>query len=245
MDKETIKNSMDFAAFYRSELGELKPVSNGNHLALCPFHDDSKPSLSVNFQDGLYKCFGCEAKGDVFDFYQRKHGCDFRTAFKELAAFAGVQDTKPKSAKKIVATYDYHDKDGNPLFQVVRYDPKSFRQRRPDGQGGWIWNMKGVEPVPYRLPEVLKAQVVIVSEGENDVENLRNAGFREGWAATCNPMGAGKWRSEYNEHFQGKQVIILPDNDTPGRNHAQDVARQASRWWNCQTCRKKGTFLTG
>ncbi|MBI4643654.1 MAG: hypothetical protein HY743_07980, partial [Deltaproteobacteria bacterium] len=99
--------------------------------------------------------------------------------------------------------------------------PKSFRQRRPDGAGGWVWKMTGVKLVPYHLPEIQKADTIFICEGEKDADNL----IRLGLTATCNPMGAGKWRETYNGHFQGKQVVILPDNDDPGRKHAQDVAR--------------------
>ncbi|MBW1991840.1 MAG: DNA primase, partial [Deltaproteobacteria bacterium] len=77
MDKETVKQSLDYQAFYQAELGELRPGTNGNHLALCPFHHDTKPSLSVNLRTGLFRCFACDAKGDVFDFYQKKHACGF------------------------------------------------------------------------------------------------------------------------------------------------------------------------
>jgi putative DNA primase/helicase len=41
------------------------------------------------------------------------------------------------------------------LYQTVRYDPKSFKQRRPNGKGGWHWNLKGVRLVLYRLPGLL------------------------------------------------------------------------------------------
>jgi hypothetical protein len=99
--------------------------------------------------------------------------------------------------------------------------PKSFRQRRPDGMGGWVWNMNGVEPVLYHLPELSTAALVYVVEGEKDADNLTALGL----TATCNAGGAGKWRANYNKALQGKAVVILPDNDDPGRSHAQTVAR--------------------
>src|SRR6266850_1768518 len=52
---------------------------------------------------------------------------------------------------------EYNDVDRQLLFQVVRYQPKDFKQRRPDGQGAWIWNLDGVRPVLYRLPELSTA----------------------------------------------------------------------------------------
>ncbi len=64
-----------------------------------------------------------------------------------------------------------------------------------------------------------KALVYLV-EGEKDVETLRSNDL----PATCNPMGAGKWREEYNKSLRDKTVIILPDNDKAGHKHAQQVA---------------------
>ncbi|MBE3597758.1 MAG: DUF927 domain-containing protein [Limnochordaceae bacterium] len=130
-----------------------------------------------------------------------------------------------KDKRQIVATYDYTDADGRLIFQVVRYEPKGFAQRRPDGRGGWIWDLKGIEPVLYRLPEVRAAvqagQRVYVVEGEKDANSLRALGL----VATTAPMGAGKWRKEYAEALRGAHAVILPDKDEPGRKHAQQVAR--------------------
>jgi putative DNA primase/helicase len=136
--------------------------------------------------------------------------------------YAASYQTRPGRAAKVVKTYDYQDQNGNLLFQVVRSEPKKFWQRRPDGNGGWINEIKSLpELVPYRLPGVIKAEKVFIPEGEKDCDRLVQLGL----TATCNPMGAGKWRDEYNKHFHGKRVVILPDNDSPGRNHSYTVAR--------------------
>jgi putative DNA primase/helicase len=123
----------------------------------------------------------------------------------------------------IVATYSYTDEHSVILYQTLRYEPKEFRQRRPDGQGGWVWDLQGVRRVLYRLPELLAAQAdtpIFVTEGEKDADNLRAAGLT---ATTC-PLGAGKWRPEYTETLRGRHVVILPDNDEAGRKHARQVA---------------------
>ena len=138
------------------------------------------------------------------------------------ADYASSQQARPNKPGKSVATYNYPDQNGKLLFQVVRSEPKRFWQRRPNGNGGWINEVKSLpELVPYRLPEVLKADKVCIAEGEKDCDRLAQLGI----VSTCNPMGAGKWRAEYNRYFKGKQVFILPDNDPPGRDHAQNVAR--------------------
>src|SRR5262249_23138355 len=131
---------------------------------------------------------------------------------------------------KIEATSDYTDETGNKVVhQTVRYPGGStprFRQRRPDGNGGWIWNLNGIRPVLYRLPDVIAAvaagQTIHIVEGEKDADNLRDLGL----VATTNAMGAGKWNATYNEVLRGADVVIIGDNDEPGRKHVQDVARQ-------------------
>jgi hypothetical protein len=80
--------------------------------------------------------------------------------------------------------------------------------------------------VLYRLPDVIKAvaggATVYITEGEKDADNIAALGFV---ATTC-AMGAGKWRAEYNEPLRGADVVLLPHNDDPGRDHAGDVAAE-------------------
>lgn len=163
--------------------------------ALCPFHNDTKPSLSINLTNGAFRCFGCDKKGSIFDFYMAQHSVDFQTAKVMLVQEAGLI-TEPQ--RKIVETYDYTDAEGNLVFQVCRTEPKGFSQRRPDGKGGWIWNIQGTQLVSYNLPEVMKAEIVIICEGEKDCLNLKAIGL----VASCNPQGAGKWRPEYIPTFR-------------------------------------------
>jgi hypothetical protein len=127
--------------------------------------------------------------------------------------------------QRIVATYDYHDEAGKLLYQTVRYAPKDFRQRQPDGKGDWLWNLQGVRRVLYRLPQLRAApheQPVFVPEGEKDVDNLAKVGL----LATTNACGAkSKWLPEYSESLRGRHVFIIPDNDDSGRDHAESVAQ--------------------
>jgi 5S rRNA maturation endonuclease (ribonuclease M5)/archaellum biogenesis ATPase FlaH len=224
VDKQEIINRLDVNAFYSSELPSFKVNGSGMGQSLCPFHNDTKPSLTVNLSTGQFKCFGCNKRGSIFDFYMTKHGVDYRLAFNALAKEAGLSIETQK--RIIKTTYDYTAEQGNLLFQTVRYEPKDFKQRRPDGKGSWIWslteNKRFVIPlVPYNLQEVVKAKSIIIVEGEKDVEALKGIGL----IASCNPMGAGKWRPEYNRYFKGKRVAIIPDNDRAGHDHAQTIAK--------------------
>ncbi len=196
-------------------LSRLKGVErrSGYQVALCPVHDDEEPSLSVSEGDdgrALIKCFaGCSVE-DV----TAALGLKMRELFEQR-----------NGHRKVIERYDYTDAEEKLLFETLRFEPKDFRQRRPDGRGGWVWNLKGIEPVLYRLPEVLRAvesgETVYVVEGERDAERLRSLGL----GATTNPMGAGKWRSSYSETLRGANIVIVPDNDGPGTEHAEQIAQ--------------------
>lgn len=59
-------------------------------VAPCPFHQETKPSFSVDPEKGFFYCFGCQAKGDIFEFYGRINGLDFRSTLEQLALEAGI-----------------------------------------------------------------------------------------------------------------------------------------------------------
>jgi putative DNA primase/helicase len=185
----------------------------------CPGHEDTNASLSVlpPASDGWVrlKCHaGCSLDQVL------KATCLTR---KDLAP-PKTSTATTKAARRIIATYDYTDEAGTMLFQVVRYEPKDFRQRCPDGSGGWSWSTAGVRRVLFRLPDVLQAiadqRPVIITEGEKDALSL----IPKGWQATCNPGGAGKWEPGYTESLRGADTVVVPDNDTAGEKHLAVVA---------------------
>jgi len=196
---------------FLSHFKNVRKTSNG-WQACCPAHEDKKASLSISVKEEkilLYDHAGCS------------HEAILEAA--DLKAKDLFLDSKPSGGKpEISVIYDYTDEKGETLFQTVRFIPKDFRQRRPDGRGGWEWNLKGVRLVPYRLPDLLKSSQVCIVEGEKDADNL----WKHGIPATCNPMGAGKWHAEWSKLFEGKEVVIIPDLDEPGRKHAFDVGKK-------------------
>jgi hypothetical protein len=207
----------------RAVLDRLKGVRRHDGVdgfeALCPAHADKRPSLSVNKGDDGKVLLCCHA-GCTTEAVVRNLGMKMSDLFAD--ANDGISHAKAKGM--LVEIYDYTDEAGILLFQTLRYDPKDFNQRRPDGKGGWIWSLQGTKRVLYRLPELLQTpseQIVYVAEGEKDVDNLRHLGL----CATCNPMGAGKWKSIYNEALRGRQVVILGDNDKAGDEHAAHVKK--------------------
>lgn len=206
-------------------LDGVRPVGEG-YVARCPRtghgkgRGDVTPSLSVKEgEDGrvLLNCHAGCPTGEVLV----AMGLSMSDLFKQ----GEVNDSN--GPRKIIEVYDYTDEAGNLLFQSVRYEPKGFSQRRPDGGGGWKYQgifKNGTRPVPYRLPKVaeavLEGRTIFVVEGEKDVHRLE----REGLVGTTNPMGAGKWRDAFSDALVDADVRIIPDNDDAGREHARKVA---------------------
>ncbi|OPY58709.1 MAG: hypothetical protein A4E55_00764 [Pelotomaculum sp. PtaU1.Bin035] len=202
------------------KLSGVKKCQDG-FIAQCPAHDDQRQSLSINqTNDGkiLMKCHAGCAIQDIVSSLGLK--------MKDL--FPPREEKPSKLKRQIVAEYNYLDANGKLVFQAIRFSPKSFSQRQPNGQGGWNWNLKGVELVPYKLPEILEAmkngEVIYIPEGEKDVDRLVSLGL----TATCNSSGAGKWRDKYHSKYfvSGAKVVVLPDNDPQGQKHAQEIAAQ-------------------
>lgn len=203
---------------------EYEDRGNEQYQAHCPAHDDQRASLSIT---------ETEQGGKVLLYCQA--GCDTEDVLKALGLswwdLFPSGDTSNSGGDnvtqgKIEAIYDYVDEEGRLKYQVVRFEPKGFAQRHPDGKGGWKWDLKGMKKVPYRLPEVIKGieegKPIIIVEGEKDADNLAKLGF----TATTNSGGAGKWDADHSKWLGGADVVILPDNDDPGRKHAKEVSER-------------------
>lgn len=214
-----IKNLGDLLAL----LQNVEPGAAGHYTARCPApshgkgQGDNRNSLSITIdgQNILLKCHaGCDNKDIV---------AALGLTMKDLFLNKEKKSTPGKAGGTICKTYEYQNPDGSLLFEVVRYIPKNFKQRRPDGSGGYIWSIKDITPVLYHLPELIQGvrdeRPVFVCEGEKDADALR------GWniIATTSPMGAGKWRDYYSDYLTGANVIVIPDNDEAGRKHANQI----------------------
>lgn len=195
---------------------------NGQHTAQCPAHEDRNPSLSVREQDGKV-LLNCHV------------GCSTDQILEALALTMGDLFDRPAEngdqtlRRHIAATYDYTDADGEVLFQKIRYFPKDFRVRRPDGRGDWAWGIGDADRVLYRLPDVRDAirtgRTIYVVEGEKSADRLADAGI----VASCNFDGAAKeghrakWRPAYGDALRGAHAVVVVDNDEPGYAHGRAI----------------------
>ena len=208
--------------YLRTRGFSLHPAGSNFVTNACPVKEHRKLHLCVTIDtaQGLWHCNDHERGGTIIDWEALEKKIEPAEAMRQLSG--GSNGAKPPAARpKTVATYDYTDEAGILLFQCVRYEPKDFKQRRPDDNGGWIWNLQGVERVLYRLPQVIAAQTICIAEGEKDADNLAKLGF----VATTNPLGAKKWRDEYSEVLRGKDVIIFGDDDKDGMEHVALVIK--------------------
>ena len=183
------------------------------YKAICPAHDDSVPSLSISEGNNGGVVLHCHA------------GCDTRfilaTMGLTLADLMPGNNGRPVMTK----TYDYRDEKGKLLYQSCRYEPKAFKQRRPNGKGGWIWSVKDADKVLYDLRRLLKNpdHNVFIPEGAKDCDRLKEAKL----IATTNIGGAkSPWLPEYTETLKGRRVVLIPDNDDPGRERVGRIARE-------------------
>lgn len=217
----------------------VKLIGHGNHrTAKCPFHEDSSPSFSVSCDRGLWNCFAGCGGGSVIDliarFDNRSPADVLRSAaedrrngsrpviFKRSPAPVKSEESAPLGQP--TAEYVYRNSLGETIYKVLRYEPKTFRQQRYVG-GKWEWGMTDVQRVLYRLPEVMQANEVWITEGEKDAENLTSSGV----CGTCNVGGAGKWLDAYSESLAGKDAVICGDNDKPGQDHVKAVFESVAR----------------
>ena len=219
--------------YFEARLGVSLPARK-EVSAKCPWHDDKTASMSINLEKGTWFCHACNIGGGLLDFERKLTDKDDQECWAAINATIGRDASLARKSKsgerRIAATYDYHDAAGKVVFQAVRYEPKGFSQRRPDGRGGWIPNMDGVTRVLFNLPAVVMANVALISEGEKDALNLQRAAadfpHENGtlrYAATCNVGGAGKWLDDYSPYVAGKRVFAFQDNDKAGCEHMQQV----------------------
>ncbi|MCX7010525.1 MAG: AAA family ATPase, partial [Kiritimatiellaeota bacterium] len=204
----------------QSRLENVHP-SGGKVLARCPACAEQGGDKTGDhlFQSADGK-FGCIQ-------FQGAVGNDHRKRIFELVGVPDEKQTTPSAVpgqSSIVEEYDYTDAVGKVLYKVRRYIPKDFRPFRPDGKGGWILGVEGVERVLFRLPAVLEQAKregdIFLAEGEKDA----NALVKIGLCATSAAFGAkSKWEQAYSEALRRAHVIIIAHKDDAGRERAPRV----------------------
>lgn len=189
-------------------------------LVICPGHDDRKPSLSVKLGDHtilLHDFGGCN-RAQIL--------AVLNLSEKDLYLNGNSQSTK------VIAEYRYCDESNKLLYIKERLQPKSFRFKVPDENGGFRYRLNGVSQTLFSLQNrrrLLEAgcKFAVVVEGEKASLRLQSLLGDRAWV-TCTG-GAEGWRSEFTKFFEGFQVVACPDNDAPGKKLADKIAKNISK----------------
>jgi hypothetical protein len=201
-----------------------KEKNGANWHVVCPAHPDKNPSLHITPRDSappLFHCFGNECGlEDILDAIGKK------TA--DLYRRRPSPSPRASAEGKVVAVYPYEDDAGELVYEVLRYEPKRFKQRRPDGHGGYAWNLDGVERVVFRHPQVVAAKRsrrLLWCEGEKDVITAEGLGFLA-TTTSGGSNGLGTYAPGYLRSVaDGRHVAIVRDPDAPGLKYATTLAR--------------------
>lgn len=216
---------------------EAKETKNNQLLVRCPFHDDQNPSLSVNSKTGAFNCFACPATGNFFDLYMQAKSVDFKTALIDLEKIAGInqiaKSSEVKQFPQVVATFHYHDENGNRKYHKKRYEP-GFNSGRSKSfafyhmENGKEKKGRGGDPLLYNLHLLLKADIeepFFVVEGEAKADALVEMDFVATSLDSGGQSGKGSsWRAGFKKYFKARDVFILPDNDETGETYAVTIA---------------------
>ena len=188
----------------------------GQYSARCPAHDDGINSLSLSLGEDGRILLHCHA-GCAVDDIVHSLGLELKDLFPAPVMMDPLRGIKP------VAEYFY----GAELKKVRTMSAdgsKSFYWMHNFG-GMWEKGRRGIVPPLYKghAKELPEFGTVYIVEGEKDVLSMEKMGF----TAVSLPDGANsKWHESFSDELRGRNIIVVPDNDTPGRSHAENIARQ-------------------
>jgi DNA primase len=203
-----------------------------------PSHPDDHPSGEADELKQLAYCFVCDKGYSAVSIVREWRGCSTREAIEYLAGHGWqippatilpLSRPNERDKARVVARgcwilYRYRDASGIERYQILRTPDKQFLFRHVGPDGELIWNGEGIPRLLYKLYAIQGLRFVFIVEGEKDTNTL----WAHGLPAVTNPGGAGKWRDGFTRQLCSagvRHVVILPDNDSPGRDHAGTVAR--------------------
>ncbi|MDA0591221.1 MAG: hypothetical protein O2820_10250 [Planctomycetota bacterium] len=223
-----------------------QPVGSGKDCKIsCPAHEDKNPSLSVTEGDDgrvLLKCWaGCSfeeilnaaglKKSDLFPRPDRNSSAKIfgnpdRPNEKQQKAgwptsSALIENLEKKRGPRSAA-WTYRDRDDHEVGGVIRWDRDDGKDIRPihRNEAGWCVGAMPEPRPPYRLRDILNAEVVFVFEGEKAVDAAVSIGLNA--TTSCGGSNAAE-KTDWSP-LAGKVVVIIRDNDEPGRKFAETVA---------------------
>jgi DNA primase len=121
--KERVKQAIDIVELVSAHI-QLRRQGR-NYVGLCPWHDDTRPSLQINPERQSFKCWVCDIGGDVFTWIMKTEGVEFREALQMLADRAGITLERPKDRPEGPSS-DAFDKRA--LYRAMVWAEKQYHQ---------------------------------------------------------------------------------------------------------------------
>lgn len=172
-----------------------------NYKAKCPFHNEKTPSFSISPDRGMYYCFGCGAKGDIFSFVEHFEGTNFLGSLKILAERAGIPLTE----------YKNKEKDKTDIYYEIMEEATSFFERN--------------------FANNIEARSYLLNRGLNDtsIKNFRIGYAEDSWTSLFDYLIKKGFKKEdvemvglikkkdtrFYDRFRAR--IIFPISDSSGR----------------------------
>ena len=181
---------------------ELRRAGN-RWVAPCPFHQETKPSFSVNEEEGFFYCFGCQAAGDIFDFYGRINGLEFKETLEHLAEEAGVALEDARPDPRAAAERDFR-KVALRMYEAAR---NHFRKNLVSEQGeacrAYLERRK-------MAPGIIEAFELgwSLPEWQGLTDALRRSGFTQKQGVDSGLLAANERGGAY-DRFRGRLVFPI------------------------------------
>lgn len=243
-----IDGIVNYKSEYSQEIKKNKTTGD-ELLGLCPFHQDSKPSFTVNLKNGCYECKACGEKGNYITYYAKTRGLSNKDAYKAILANYGVENNwQPESALKYtLKEYSFQKRlpeqfladnfhitngvdrrTGRGYIKIPYYghdqQEVTFRKRYNDPKDKFRWKTGTKINTMYgewRLKEIQDTGYVIMVEGESDTQTLWYLNF-----AALGVPGASCVKPEFLDKIEGMRVYIHVEPDLGGQTFLRNMTNK-------------------
>ncbi|WP_339045289.1 AAA family ATPase [Candidatus Mesenet endosymbiont of Agriotes lineatus] len=202
---------------------------HGNEYRIGNLQGSKGKSLRIELtgnKAGLWNDFATGEGGDIIDLWAAAHRKDVKAEFHEVMASIGewlgyYRQHKVNEAES-TTSWDYLDENGEAIVKVYLYDTALGKRYLPFDVKKSSYTAPEIRPL-YNIPGIIKADKVIIVEGEKCAESL----IKQGITATTAMSGANAPIDKTDwSLLKGKHIIIWPDNDEPGKQYAEKVAKK-------------------
>lgn len=210
--KEQIRQKVDIVDLVGSSIS-LKRSGRG-YVGLCPWHDDSKPSMQVNPERQTWKCWVCDIGGDIFSFAMKRDGLDFVEALKMLAERAGIRLADGNRKRIEPGSPD----DKNTLFQCCEWAAKQFHEYLLRSEGAEVARSY-IEERAITPASVEKFKIGFAPDQWSFLtDRAKTTPFSPAVLDACGLLIKNEEKGRTYDRFRGR--VMFPIHDAQGRTIA-------------------------